>query len=589
MENVISKARDKRSLMVSHMVIYVAVILYACTYFFQNDLTGFQLVRSIAIIAVFLIFIIFNNLIVRSKKQGEQKAVTRIIFYSVRMAAAAAMYFTASSEYDNMISLALIIFFTLECIIFVALASFDDMEKRYLCYGAFILVYGLVTMIQYISILYAKQMEVGDFLRRSSIVFIVVFMVLGLGESLAACWNYFEKRMFAQNRAITDLDEANEALQEQQEKIEQINEKLGTQKVELQAANKKINRSHDEMSVQNEISSNIASTLDKEVMLNHVAKILQVRLDLDMVVIVLEEDNSLLVPGEEPHGRFAAISTSLGREFEDGIMDSVKNTDLKELLTLSKTYIQNTDTETIKFFRRVSSDKSLPSMICLPITKQGERLGTLVIARAKENAFMDGKTFYESIASQLSIGISNARLYEKMNDMAIRDGLTRIYNRRHLSELLDEYLAEGMRRKVPVSLALFDIDKFKMVNDTYGHQCGDEVIRYVATMLNRGALMHGGIAGRYGGEEFVIAFLNKSLDETYEIVKDVHEQIRSEKVVFEDKEIRVTASAGVASYPKTCSNPSELLTRADWAMYHSKRNGRNQITIDSDKIIDSMD
>ena len=76
---------------------------------------------------------------------------------------------------------------------------------------------------------------------------------------------------------------------------------------------------------------------------------------------------------------------------------------------------------------------------------------------------------------------------------------------------------------------------------------------------------------------------------TYEIVKDVHEQIRSEKVIFEDKEIRVTASAGVASYPKTCSNPSELLTRADWAMYHSKRNGRNQITIDSDKIIDSMD
>ena len=83
---------------------------------------------------------------------------------------------------------------------------------------------------------------------------------------------------------------------------------------------------------------------------------------------------------------------------------------------------------------------------------------------------------------------------------------------------------------MPVSLALFDIDKFKMVNDTYGHQCGDEVIRYVASLLNRGALKHGGIAGRYGGEEFVVAFFEKDLDETYHIVEDIHNQIRARKL-----------------------------------------------------------
>ena len=73
---------------------------------------------------------------------------------------------------------------------------------------------------------------------------------------------------------------------------------------------------------------------------------------------------------------------------------------------------------------------------------------------------MDGRAFYENIASQISIGVANARLYAKMNDMAIRDDLTRIYNRRHLTELLRKYLAEAMTKKVPVSLALFDIDKF---------------------------------------------------------------------------------------------------------------------------------
>lgn len=123
---------------------------------------------------------------------------------------------------------------------------------------------------------------------------------------------------------------------------------------------------------------------------------------------------------------------------------------------------------------------------------------------------------------------------------------------------------------------------------SHGHQCGDAVIRYVATLLNRGAIKNGGIAGRYGGEEFVVAFMNKSLQETHDIVKEIHSAIKSEPVVYEDKEVLVRASVGIASFPETCSNPSELLTRADWEMYHSKKNGRDQITIDSDQIKGEM-
>ena len=255
---------------------------------------------------------------------------------------------------------------------------------------------------------------------------------------------------------------------------------------------------------------------------------------------------------------------------------------------MTQTYIQNNVTDSVQLFTKLEGKQELPSVVCLPIRNQEERLGTLFVGKNKENTFMDGRAFYENIASQISIGVANARLYAKMNDMAIRDDLTRIYNRRHLTELLRKYLAEAMTKKVPVSLALFDIDKFKMVNDTYGHQCGDEVIRYVASLLNRGALKHGGIAGRYGGEEFVVAFFEKDLDETYHIVEDIHNQIRSEEIVYEGKHISVRASVGVASYPQTCANPGELLTRADWAMYHSKKNGRDRITIDSEKISSQM-
>jgi diguanylate cyclase (GGDEF)-like protein len=290
------------------------------------------------------------------------------------------------------------------------------------------------------------------------------------------------------------------------------------------------------------------------------------------------------VPGEEPKGRFLALATMMGARFEENLTSSVHQTDLHELLMMTQTYIQNTATDNVKLFPHLTEEQELPSIICLPIMNQEERLGTLVVGKNRINAFMDSRAFYENIASQLSIGIANARLYAKMNDMAIRDGLTRIYNRRHLTDILNEYLSEAVARKVPVSMALFDIDKFKSVNDTYGHQCGDEVLRHVASVLNQEALAWGGIVGRYGGEEFVVAFLGKNLDETYTIIQRMHQKIKDEVVTYEDKTLQVRASAGIASYPYTCENPSELLTRADYAMYHSKKTGRDRITIDSEEI-----
>ncbi len=120
------------------------------------------------------------------------------------------------------------------------------------------------------------------------------------GRSISLFLGLLRKKNVCSEPCSDDLNEANEALQQQQEKIEKINEKLGNQKIKLQAANKRINRSHDEMSVQNEISSSIAASPKRDELLNKVANILHLRLDLDLVMIIMEEDNSLLVPGEEP-------------------------------------------------------------------------------------------------------------------------------------------------------------------------------------------------------------------------------------------------------------------------------------------------
>lgn len=579
----VSEVRNKTFIYVARLAMYLFIIGYSAMSIFIYGTD--HIIRDVSVIVCFFVFFVVELSSHRKGRDRLAKNKIGMVYNILRLVCDAVLYLVSKNDGQGLVFLVMLIVFCVEVVFFIA---YDEEERRVMCYLLFTAGFALVSIVLSLSMVYSGKISIPECMCEIAEVLVITLAVIVLGEILAGIWDAFIKHLLAQNRAMEDLNKANDSLKEHQDRISKINETLGVQKIELQAANKKINRAHDEMSVQNEISSTIVATSGKEELLQQVTKILQVRLDHDLVLIILEEDNSLLAPGEEPQGRFIAISTVLGDEFEKNLRQSINNTDLNELLSMSKTYIQNTATDTTKFFKYLDAEQELSSMICLPVVHQDNRIGTILIGKKKENAFIDGRSFYENIAGQISLGLSNAKLYEKMNDMAIRDGLTRIYNRRHLSELLNEYLGEAVKGKVSVTLALFDIDKFKMVNDTYGHQCGDAVIRYVATLLNKGAIRHGGIAGRYGGEEFVIAFMNKNLDETYEIVKEIHTEIKSQPVVYEDKEVQVRASAGIASFPETCSNPSELLTRADWAMYHSKRNGRDQITIDSDQIKGEM-
>ena len=586
MESKIRQLWNNKYIFFLHMFVNIILLVYSATYYFCGEaeiVEKYVFISSYAVLCGLLELISFKG---KRAFLADQTFVGQI-YYFLRPAIALVLYYMSFTKLEGIIFLILTILYYYELFFYTAIGQ---KTRRVTLYILFLLAYGVVSVAMLVFLIQDSDSRVtlAIGVREIATVFTVLVLLVLVGEMLAVLWDYFELQILKQNRALEDLNEVNESLHEHQEKINRVNEKLGMQKIELQAANKKINRSHDEMSVQNEISSAIAVSIEKEDMLKRVVSIMQIRLDMDVVAIILEEDNSLLVPGEEPQGRFVALSTVMGKNYEKNLLDSVYETDLKEILLMTKTYIQNTETDSVKLFAKVTEEQELPSIICLPIMNQEERLGTLFVGKNRINAFMDSRAFYENIASQLSIGIANVRLYAKMNDMAIRDGLTRIYNRRHLTEILNQYLTDAMARKVPVSLALFDIDKFKMVNDTYGHQCGDEVIRYVATLLNKGALANGGIAGRYGGEEFVVAFCGKGLEETHRIVKEIHEKIRSEEVVYEGKRIQVRASVGIASYPETCDDPGELLTRADWAMYHSKKNGRDQITIDSDQISAQM-
>lgn len=590
MEDKIKEFWKQKQVVFHHIFLDVMLLIYCIgVYFAANQEVSIRY----AVLFVYALLCIVTELVHNrhmQKKYVHSKRIIQVekVYCFLRPALGLAYYYMAETKLEGIIFLILFLIYFFELFYSVALGK---KAHRVIIYVTYICLYGIISFVMLVVLAQdnLSRVTVGIAIRELVTVSVVLVLIVVVSEMMSHMWDFFEKDIFRQNRALEDLNKVNDKMKEQQEKINRVNEKLGVQKIELQLANKKINRSHDEMSVQNELSSIIISSIEIKDMLDKIVDMIQVRLDLDVVVIVLEQDHELYVPGmEEEQQRVYAVSCVLGDEFKKKVIESIEHTDMSEILRMTQTYIQNNVTDSVQLFTKLEGKQELPSVVCLPIRNQEERLGTLFVGKNKENTFMDSRAFYENIASQISIGVANARLYAKMNDMAIRDGLTRIYNRRHLTELLRKYLAEAMAKKVPVSLALFDIDKFKMVNDTYGHQCGDEVIRYVASLLNRGALKHGGIAGRYGGEEFVVAFFEKDLDETYHIVEDIHNQIRSEEVVYEGKHISVRASVGVASYPQTCANPGELLTRADWAMYHSKKNGRDRITIDSEKISSQM-
>jgi two-component system, cell cycle response regulator len=166
------------------------------------------------------------------------------------------------------------------------------------------------------------------------------------------------------------------------------------------------------------------------------------------------------------------------------------------------------------------------------------------------------------------------RVYEA----AILDGLTGIFNRKHLEERIAAELGAAIRHGRPLSVVIVDVDHFKKVNDTYGHLAGDAVLKQVASLLTR-SVRPGDIVARYGGEEFVILARDAALADAVVVAERFRSTVREETITFEAHAIRVTSSAGVASLACCGESPdrSTLLATADRRLYAAKQGGRDRV------------
>jgi diguanylate cyclase (GGDEF)-like protein/PAS domain S-box-containing protein len=169
-------------------------------------------------------------------------------------------------------------------------------------------------------------------------------------------------------------------------------------------------------------------------------------------------------------------------------------------------------------------------------------------------------------------------LREQLQQQAIRDPLTGLYNRRFFNEALESEVAQSKRNHQTLSIIILDIDFFKKFNDTYGHKCGDFVLQTFAKFLLEN-IRSGDILCRFGGEEFVILMPNAEIESAYERAEFLRKQFEGNTYKYEDKKINCTFSAGVAAFPAQGDSGEVVLNLADQALYQSKANGRNKVSI----------
>jgi diguanylate cyclase (GGDEF)-like protein len=208
---------------------------------------------------------------------------------------------------------------------------------------------------------------------------------------------------------------------------------------------------------------------------------------------------------------------------------------------------------------------------------QGKVTGVLTMDRFGGHVFaeedLDPVMLFANLAA---IAIQNARTYEEMERQAISDGLTGIHNYRHFHESLQAEVSRAGRYDEHFCLLMMDLDHFKLVNDTIGHQKGDDVLRAVAGVLRRCSRESDDLA-RYGGEEFTMILPLTTLEEA----KTLAERIRASVALLDPghADLRVTMSIGVSAYPESATDSDGVLGAADAALLRAKAAGRNRVCL----------
>ncbi|EPK7574176.1 diguanylate cyclase [Klebsiella sp. M581] len=221
------------------------------------------------------------------------------------------------------------------------------------------------------------------------------------------------------------------------------------------------------------------------------------------------------------------------------------------------------------------SESQAQRSLCVPLIAQGEAIGLLSFSNVT-SATAPSRAYLELMAEALGLALANQRLRNALLEKALFDSLTGLRNRHHLDDALHTQMNLAVRNGTPLSCLMIDIDHFKAINDSYGHEAGDLVIKNVAAIIQR-AVRDIGMAFRYGGEEFLVLLGGTDEEAAMACATDIYHSVQLLTLRYGLAEIgQVDVSIGIASYPQHTQSDS-LLRAADAALYRAKELGRSRI------------
>lgn len=405
---------------------------------------------------------------------------------------------------------------------------------------------------------------------------IIILLLVLFFEALAFV-NYMDNidsLIFNQRHELDNIAEQNENILQMQEKLKNTNDELNIQKIDLQNANKQIKMANKEMIAQAEILHYIAMSFDVAKISNQITDaIMQVK-KLGFCAVYIKENVYL-----NKHANYV-IKTDIGL-LQSKIRENMAGLylDMTSREEMEAVFHENVK-EIFPFLKEVNINSVYIKVLGL----DDDTYGLFMIGDSRQNLFIDNMSFYAAIIAQYDIAISNAKIYNEMQQMARKDGLTGINNRIYFTQLFKEAVRQMQMTAGCMSVALLDIDKFKSVNDTYGHLAGDEVIKRIASVTETCIDQYDGFVCRYGGEEFVAVLPGRKLEIAQPIIEELFEELCKQVVQYNEYEIHMSVSVGLTSYPEVCDDPEDLLKRADWCMYYAKEHGRHQINVDDGSI-----
>ncbi len=224
------------------------------------------------------------------------------------------------------------------------------------------------------------------------------------------------------------------------------------------------------------------------------------------------------------------------------------------------------------FLDKKADLKRFEGYINFPLVINNEVAGYLIANNLAEN----DKSRFQILAQQFLIMVKRAFLYKNIQELAIMDGLTQVFSRRHLLERFEEELKRSRKFKHNFSFLMVDIDKFKSFNDKYGHLVGDAILREVSRSV-KDNVRQIDFVGRYGGEELSIVLPETDKAQAMLAAQRIRRAIELRMIKVYDEELKVTVSVGISTFPDDADSSNLLVEAADKALYLAKKEGRNRV------------